>query len=194
MVVELELQSDTKREPTGHLMQLLYECALKPNAAGSNRRDWSLFPLYGQPIERRTAAADLCSALERGSLFQGGKAKPRLFVRTDPQLRFVRGLGASLCGSALMLTYASSSEAGSSLCEIREQFKDQLNRFSLARRLWHSFLALMGHVIDQMNILSENLVNQLVHTVNRELEQFFEQSLQLDVATMRSEHDSAPLP
>lgn len=60
---------------------------------------------------------------------------------------------------------------------------------SLVRRLWHYFPALIGCVIRQMNFQSENCVKLLRHTENRALEQFFEQSLQLDMATMRLAHD-----
>ena len=83
---------------------------------------------------------------------------------------------------------------GGILCEIGEQFKDQLNQYIVAHQLWHYFLAFTGRLILQMNILSENGVNQLMQTVNREFEPFFQQSLPLDVATMRLEHDSAPFP
>ena len=79
----------------------------------------------------------------------------------------------------LMLTYASSTDGSSNLFEIREHFKDQLNQFSLARRLWHYFLALMGCVIRQMKTLTDDAVKQLICTLNREFEQFFESSLQL---------------
>ena len=60
---------------------------------------------------------------------------------------------------------------------------------SLVRRLWHYFPALMGRVIRQMNFQSENRVKLRLYTENRALEQFFEQNLQLDMATMRLAHD-----
>ncbi len=60
---------------------------------------------------------------------------------------------------------------------------------SLVRRLWHNFPALMGRVIRQMTILSENRVKLLLHTENQALEQIFEQNLQLDMATLRLAHD-----
>ena len=93
-----------------------------------------------------------------------------------------------------MLGYARSSEVGGILCEIGEQFKDQLNQYIVAHRLWHYFLAFTGRLILQMNILSENGVNLPLHTENREFGQYFAQSLQLDVATIRLVHDSAHLP
>ena len=93
----------------------------------------------------------------------------------------------------LMLTYASSTDGSGNLCKIQEQFKYQLKQFSLAWRLWHYFLALMERVIRQMKTLPDDAVKQFICTLNREFEQFFESSLQLDPETIRLEHHPAPL-
>ncbi len=50
----------------------------------------------------------------------------------------------------------------------------------------------MGRVIQQMNTLTDDAVKQLVCTLNREFEQFFESSLQLDPETIR--WNVTPLP
>ncbi len=43
--------------------------------------------------------------------------------------------------------------------------------------------------VRQVNTLSEDGVNQLTQTLNREFERLFEKILQLDAATIRLEHD-----
>ena len=191
--VEPQLQSDPKQEPSRHPVQLLYVQALKENAAGGSRRDWALFLSTDDQLspEKLLQIYSLRWSVE--VYFK--EAKQNLGFLSEQTRSFASFVASvHLCAVRhLMLTYASSTDGSTNLCEIREQFKDQLNQFSLARRLWQYFLALMGRVIGRMKTLTDDAVRQLTCTLSREFEQIFESSLQLDPETIRLEYDPAPL-
>ncbi len=183
--VELELQSGSRQDQTLQPAQLLYGCALKENTAGGSRRDRALFLFTDDQLGAENLLL-IYSSAEAWKLISRNPIRIWHISRN----RFAVSPGSStsmlLCAVRhLMLSFVSFSDGSIHLCETREQFKEYLNQFSLALRLWHYFLGLTAQVIYQMETLTNEGVNQMVSTLNCEFEQLFKSSLQLDAATMR---------
>ena len=91
----------------------------------------------------------------------------------------------------LPLSYAALSEHGHNVPEVREQIKEQLDTICFARRLWNYFRSLVYRSIRASKTLTERSLDFVMQAIDREVEQFLERSLQLDVLSLQMEDDPA---
>ena len=64
---------------------------------------------------------------------------------------------------------------------------DMRNQLTANTRLWHVFRAVIVGALDELSILLGNLASQVIATIERHVQCFFVQALQLDVKTLRLE-------
>ena len=93
----------------------------------------------------------------------------------------------------LLLTYAALNGHGQNVPEVREQIKEQLDMLSFARRLWNYFRSLVCRSIRAGKTLTDHSLDLVMQTIDRQVEQFLEASLQLDVLSLEIDDDPAVL-
>ena len=93
----------------------------------------------------------------------------------------------------LLLTYAVLNGHGQIVPEVREQIKQQLDMLSFARRLWNHFRSLVCRFIRAGKTLTDHSIDLVMQTIDRQVEQFLEASLQLDVLSLEIDDDPAVL-
>ena len=87
----------------------------------------------------------------------------------------------------LMLVHAKLECGGARIGEIRAGIEDRLNALSFAGRLWQLFRAVVSGTLDELGETLGCSVEALMMAIDDRVNRFFEQSLQLDVFTMRLE-------
>ena len=86
-----------------------------------------------------------------------------------------------------MLVHAKLECGGARIGEIRTGIEDRLNALSFAGRLWQLFRAIISGTLDELGETLGCSVEALMMAIDDRVNRFFEQSLQLDVFTMRLE-------
>ena len=89
----------------------------------------------------------------------------------------------------LMLVHAKLDGAGAGVAGIRADIREQLNLMSFAARLWQIFRAIISGTLDELGDVLGWSAESLMKAFDEKVNQFFTQSLQLDVYTMRLEHE-----
>ena len=89
----------------------------------------------------------------------------------------------------LMLVHAKLDGEGAGVSGIRADIRDQLNLMSFAVRLWQIFRAIISGTLDELGDILGCSAECLMRAFDEKVNQFFTQSLQLDVYTMRLEHE-----
>ena len=86
-----------------------------------------------------------------------------------------------------MLVIAKSWHPSSGIADMRQQLTANATAFDYATRLWLVFRAVIAGALDEMNVLLGDASSQVMATIERHVQSFFVQSLQLDVRTLRLE-------
>ena len=87
----------------------------------------------------------------------------------------------------LMLVHTKLERESVRIGEIRAEMEDRLNALSFAGRLWQLFRAVISGTLDELGETLGCSVEALMMAIDDRVNRFFEQSLQLDVFTMRLE-------
>jgi SRSO17 transposase len=86
-----------------------------------------------------------------------------------------------------MLVMAKTSGQASGISDVRNQIIANATAIDHATRLWHVFHAVIAGALDELKIQFGDLLEQVMETIERHVENFFVQALQLDVRTLRLE-------
>lgn len=86
-----------------------------------------------------------------------------------------------------MLVIAKSRQQPNGVADMRNQLTANIMAIDYATRLWHVFRAVIVGALDELSILLGNLASQVMATIERHVQCFFVQALQLDVKTLRLE-------
>ena len=86
-----------------------------------------------------------------------------------------------------MLVIAKSRHQSSGIADMRQQLTANATAIDYATRLWLVFRAVITGALDEMNVLIGDASSQVMETIERHVQSFFVQSLQLDVRTLRLE-------
>jgi len=86
-----------------------------------------------------------------------------------------------------MLIMAKSSGQASGIADVRNQIIANATAIDHATRLWHVFHAVIAGALDELKIQFGDLLEHVMKTIERHVESFFVQALQLDIRTMRLE-------
>lgn len=86
-----------------------------------------------------------------------------------------------------MLVIAKSLHQANGISDMRDQLTANATSIDYASRLWQVFRAVITGALDELKILIGDMVAQVMDTIERHVQSFFVQALQLDVRTMRLE-------
>ena len=89
----------------------------------------------------------------------------------------------------LMLMNGKLNGPDSSLGELRDNIQDQLNSICFATHLWQIFRAIVGGTLTSLSKQLGCSVSMIMKAIDTRVEEFFVNSLQLDVLTMELEHE-----
>ena len=86
-----------------------------------------------------------------------------------------------------MLVIAKSRQQASGIADMRQQLAANATSIDYATRLWQVFRAVIAGALDELNVLLGDVANQVMETIERHVQSFFVQALQLDARTLRLE-------
>ena len=86
-----------------------------------------------------------------------------------------------------MLVIAKSNGQASGISDARNQLIANATTIDYATRLWQVFHAVITGSLDEIKILLGDLAAQVMETIERHVQSFFVQALQLDARTLRLE-------
>lgn len=86
-----------------------------------------------------------------------------------------------------MLVIAKSLHQANGIADMRKQLTANATSIDYAARLWQVFRAVIAGALDELKILLGDIVTQVMETIERHVQSFFVQALQLDVRTLRLE-------
>jgi len=86
-----------------------------------------------------------------------------------------------------MLVIAKSLHQASGISDMRNQITANATSIDYATRLWQVFRAVIAGALDELKILLGDVLTQVMDTIERHVQSFFVQALQLDIRTMRLE-------
>jgi hypothetical protein len=85
------------------------------------------------------------------------------------------------------LSIAQFTHPASGLAEIRKKLSDNAQQISFAAQLWSVFRAVIAGALDELKTLLGDAVTLIMETIDRHVQRFFVQALQLDPHTLRLE-------
>ena len=86
-----------------------------------------------------------------------------------------------------MLVIAKSRHQASGIADVRQQLTANATSIDYAARLWQVFRSVIAGAMEEMKILVGDTDSQIMATIERHVQSFFVQALQLDVRTLRLE-------
>lgn len=86
-----------------------------------------------------------------------------------------------------MLVIAKSLHQANGISDMRNQLTANATSIDYATRLWQVFRAVIAGALDELKMLLGDMVAQVMETIERHVQSFFVQALQLDVSTLRLE-------
>jgi len=192
MTVQVNLTTDKSKNAQADYrsVKLLFVRGIKeePDSDGS-AKDWALF---------LSTATELASSkiLETYSLRWGievyfKEAKQHLGFLQEQTITFASHIASiHLCAIRyLILISGKLDQTGATVGLLREQIQDQLNSLSFATQLWQIFRAIINGSLNSICGKLNCSVAVIMKIIDKEVEVFFVKSLQLDVYTMRLEHE-----
>jgi hypothetical protein len=86
-----------------------------------------------------------------------------------------------------MLVTAKSLHEANGIADMRQQITANVTSIDYASRLWQVFRAVITCALDEMTMLIEDMAFEVMGAIERHVQSFFVQALQLDVRTLRLE-------
>ena len=86
-----------------------------------------------------------------------------------------------------MLVIAKSLHQANGISDMRKQLTANATSIDYATRLWQAFRAVIVGALGELNVLLGDMASQVMETIERHVQSFFVQALQLDVRTLRLE-------
>ena len=86
-----------------------------------------------------------------------------------------------------MLVIAKSLHPASAIADMRQQITANATSIDYATRLWHTFRAVITGALEDMSVPLGDIAPAVLETIERHMQNFFVQALQLDAETLRME-------
>ena len=86
-----------------------------------------------------------------------------------------------------MLVIAKSRHPSGGIADMRQQLTANATAIGYATRLWLVFRAMIAGALDELKVLLGDMASQVMETIERHVQSFFVQALQLDVRPLRME-------
>ena len=188
--VELDLTEKDDQEPRWEPMRLLFVRGLKEtDEANVSKKDWALF--LTTDIQLSMSKMLETYALRWGIEVYFKEAKQHLGFLKEQTISFASHTASIHLCAIRYLMLLDNKLAGKSthIGGIRSQIQDQLDSLSFAGRLWQIFRAIISGTLNELNSIIGCSVNTVMQAIDKQIQDFFIRSLQLDVFTLRLEYD-----
>ena len=185
--VELNLAEQKEDPDRWRKVRLLFvrgtDCDDKPQAG---KHDWALF--LSTSCELSPQEMLEIYALRWGIEVYFKECKQHLGLLKEQTVTFASHI-ASISLTAiryLMLLYAAL-EQGKHVCDLRNSLSDGLMHLSFGKRLWGLFRCLIGDTLEQFRSELGDLADKFMMAIEKRINDFFTQALQLDAFTLELE-------
>ena len=188
--VELDLSDAKQKTPEWTPVKLLFVRGLnEPGEPDVGKKDWALFLTTDTQLS--TSKILEIYALRWGIEVYFKEAKQHLGLLTEQTTTFSSHIASiHLCAIRyLMLVYAKLEGQEARVGDVRSNIQDQLDTVNFAGRLWQIFRAIISGSLHELQKMLRCDVEMIMQTIDQRVEEFFVQSLQLDVFTLQMEYD-----
>lgn len=190
VAVELDLSEGHNTAPKWHTVKLLFVRGI--NALGeaeAGKKDWALF----LTTDTRLSASKMLEvyALRWGIEVYFKEAKQHLGFLKEQTTSFASHTASiHLCAIRyLMLVQAKIEGLEARVGDVRANIQEQLDTMHFASRLWQIFRAMISDTLHDLEKTLGCTVEGIMQFIDRRVNDFFVQSLQLDVFTLQLEYD-----
>lgn len=188
--VELDLSDARQKKPVWATVKLLFVRGLnEPGEPEVGKKNWALFLTTDTQLS--TSKMLEVYALRWGIEVYFKEAKQHLGFLTEQTTRFASHTASiHLCAIRyLMLVHAKLGGQEARVGDVRANIQDQLDTLSFAGRLWQIFRAIIAGSLHELQKKLGCEVGTVMQTIDQRVQEFFVQSLQLDVFTLQLEYD-----
>jgi len=188
--VELDLAEKEDQRPRWQAVRLLFVRGLKePGETDVSKKDWALFLTTDTGLSMSKMLEIYAMRWSIEVYFK--EAKQHLGFLQEQTATFASHTASiHLCAIRyLMLVQNQLEGKAARVGDIRSQIKDQLDSLSFAGKLWQIFRAIVSGTLSDLQQLLGCSVNTIMSAIDERIQEFFVSSLQLDVFTMRLEHE-----
>lgn len=190
MVVELDLSEDKQKAPVWQAVKLLFVRGLnEPGEPDVGQKDWALFLTTNTRLS--TSRMLEVYALRWGIEVYFKEAKQHLGFLAEQTASFASHTASiHLCAIRyLILVHAKLAGQEVRIGDARSNIQDQLDTLSFAGRLWQIFRAIISGSLHELQKKLGCEVGTVMQAIDQRVQEFFIQSLQLDVFTLQMEYD-----
>lgn len=188
--VELDLSEGNQKQPEWKRVQLLFVRGVQePGEPDVGKKDWALF-LSTDPQLSMSRMLEVY-ALRWGIEVYFKEAKQHLGFLAEQTVTFASHT-ASIHLTAiryLMLVQAKLEGHGERIGDVRAKIQDQLDALSFAGRLWDIFRAVITGALSELKRQLGCSASSIMEVIDRRVNDFFVQSLQLDTFTLKLEYE-----
>ncbi len=188
--VELDLSEKHETKPRWQALRLLFVRGLKElDETDVSKKDWALF----LTTDTRLSMSKMLEiyALRWGIEVYFKEAKQHLGFLQEQTATFASHTALiHLCAIRyLMLVQNQLEGKAARVGDVRAQIQEQLDTLSFAGKLWQIFRAIVSGTLDDLETTLGCSVDTIMSAIDDRIHAFFVCSLQLDVFTMRLEHE-----
>ena len=188
--VELDLAEKDDNKPRWQTVRLLFVRGLKElDEADVSKKDWALFLTTDTGLSMSKMLEIYAMRWSIEVYFK--EAKQHLGFLQEQTATFASHTASiHLCAIRyLMLVHNQLDGKAARAGEVRSQIQEQLDTLSFAGKLWQIFRAVVSGTLDDLKETLGCSVDTIMSAIDERIQAFFVCSLQLDVFTMRLEHE-----
>jgi SRSO17 transposase len=187
--VELNLNDEKKGEAKWLKVRLLFVRGINidDEKAQAGKHDWAVFLTTDITLEPQRILELYAMRWSIEVYFK--EAKQHLGFLKEQSNHYAAYV-ASIHLAAIrfcMLVVGKCLHNASGICDVRKQLTANVASINYATQLWQVFRAIISGALDEMKALLGELMDQVMETIERHVQTFFVQALQLDTRTMRLE-------
>ena len=187
--VKINLNDSNKKEKRWHKVKLLYVRGLDLDQGDRQKADkWALFLSTDAEIDSLEMLEVYAMRWSIETFFKESKQHLKWLAE---QTRSYASHCASLHLSAvcyMVLLHLTLDEGYSRIGETRDELVDQIRTLSYAQKLWKMFRVMIHNALDSMNDRLGCATQEVMDVVDRQMEMFFVDALQLDSRIIQQEH------
>ncbi len=188
--VELDLSAGKQKNPVWQTVKLLFVRGLnEPGEAEVGKKDWALF----LTTDTQLSASKMLEvyALRWGIEVYFKEAKQHLGFLAEQTTSFASHTASiHLCAIRyLMLVHTKLGGQEARVGDVRASIQNQLDTLSFAGQLWQIFRALISNSLHELQKVIGCEAGKVMQVIDRHVQEFFVQSLQLDVLTLQLEYN-----
>jgi len=188
--VELHLAEDGNKKPGWQKIRLLFVRGLsEPDDTEAGKKNWALFLTTDIRLGMKKILE--VYALRWGIEVYFKEAKQHLGFLKEQTVTFASHTASiHLCAIRyLILVFNKLEHQDAHIGGIRSNIQEQLNTLSFAAQLWQIFRTIISGVLKDVEKILNGSTDKVMQIIDEKVNEFFIQSLQLDVFTMQLEYE-----